>query len=80
MHAGAWYRDMKHGEGKYTYPNKDIYVGEWKHNIRHGTGTYFFAMSMSQVCPPPNAFHCLSKQLHKDSVVNFCKIVKRQLQ
>ena len=59
VHAGAWFRDMKHGEGKYTYANNDIYKGEWKNDIRHGTGTYFFAMSMSQVCSSPNAFPCL---------------------
>jgi hypothetical protein len=49
MIIGAWFKDQKHGEGKFTYPNKDIYKGEWKDNLRHGVGTYFFAISMSQV-------------------------------
>jgi hypothetical protein len=49
MIIGAWFKDKKHGEGKFTYPNKDIYKGEWKDNLRHGVGTYFFAISMSQV-------------------------------
>ena len=30
--------DKRHGEGKYTYSNGDIYEGEWKDNRRNGNG------------------------------------------
>ena len=33
-------KDKKHGKGKYTYPNGDIYQGQWNEGVRHGKGTY----------------------------------------
>jgi hypothetical protein len=41
---GQYYVDergkcIKHGYGKFTYTNKDIYEGEWKNDRRDGKGT-----------------------------------------
>ena len=33
---------MKHGEGSYTYANKDIYMGWWMFGKKHGSGTYTY--------------------------------------
>ena len=34
---------MKHGRGKLSYANKDMYEGAWQDNKRHGEGTTTFA-------------------------------------
>ena len=39
-YEGEYVNDVKHGQGKYTYPNGDVYIGEWKEGVRHGKGTY----------------------------------------
>eukprot|EP00640_Fibrocapsa_japonica_P004005 CAMPEP_0113942802 /NCGR_PEP_ID=MMETSP1339-20121228/9659_1 /TAXON_ID=94617 /ORGANISM="Fibrocapsa japonica" /LENGTH=223 /DNA_ID=CAMNT_0000947427 /DNA_START=121 /DNA_END=789 /DNA_ORIENTATION=- /assembly_acc=CAM_ASM_000762 len=37
------YRDgKKHGVGKMTFPNGDIYHGEWNENKMHGEGTFTY--------------------------------------
>ena len=35
-------KNEKHGKGKMTYSNGDVYDGEWKNNKRHGEGTITF--------------------------------------
>lgn len=39
---GQWEFGMRHGEGLYTYANKDVYSGQWHKNKKHGQGTYVF--------------------------------------
>ena len=39
-YEGEYQNDLKHGRGKYTYPNGDIYDGEWSEGKRHGKGLY----------------------------------------
>lgn len=43
MYAGDWAHNNRNGEGKYFYPNGDVYDGEWKNDKRHGVGTYVVA-------------------------------------
>lgn len=33
---------MKHGRGKFTYPDGSTYCGDWKHNMKHGFGKYLY--------------------------------------
>jgi Uncharacterized protein conserved in bacteria len=40
--TGFWENGRRHGEGMFTYPNKDIYSGWWKYGKKHGKGTYVF--------------------------------------
>ena len=39
-YEGEYQNDLKHGRGKYTYPNGDVYDGEWSEGKRHGKGMY----------------------------------------
>jgi radial spoke head protein 1 len=39
---GEFEEGKKHGEGLYTYPNKDVYSGRWENGKKHGQGTYVF--------------------------------------
>ena len=39
-YEGEYQNDLKHGRGKYTYPNGDVYDGEWSEGKRHGKGVY----------------------------------------
>lgn len=39
-YEGEYQNDVKHGRGKYTYPNGDVYNGEWNEGKRHGKGLY----------------------------------------
>ena len=39
-HEGDYENDVKHGKGKYTYPNGDVYTGQWKDGLKHGKGVY----------------------------------------
>jgi hypothetical protein len=32
--------DIKHGWGKFTWANGEMYEGEFRNDIRHGPGTY----------------------------------------
>jgi len=41
-YVGDYKNDKKHGKGKYTYPNGDIYNGNWKNGVRHGKGKYSY--------------------------------------
>ena len=34
---------MRHGEGVFTYLNKDVYSGWFKYGKKEGKGTYIFA-------------------------------------
>ena len=37
MYDGEWKNDMKHGQGKYYWPNIEIYhEGQWTENKRNG--------------------------------------------
>ena len=33
---------MKHGYGKYTYENGNIYEGQWKDDKKEGFGTFYY--------------------------------------
>lgn len=37
---GQWENGMKHGEGTYSYQNKDTYSGQWMFNKKNGQGSY----------------------------------------
>ena len=34
--------DLKHGQGKYTYGNGDVYKGQWHEGKRQGKGVYIY--------------------------------------
>jgi hypothetical protein len=40
---GMYTDGKKHGLGKMTFPNGDVYNGEWKENKMEGEGTYMYA-------------------------------------
>jgi hypothetical protein len=37
-YSGGWFRSLKHGSGKETWPNGDLYEGEFKLDVFHGKG------------------------------------------
>ena len=39
---GQYENDLKHGQGKYTYGNGDIYKGQWHEGKRQGKGVYIY--------------------------------------
>lgn len=43
MYEGSYSNGKKHGVGKMTFPNGDVYHGEWKENKMDGEGTYTYA-------------------------------------
>ena len=40
-YEGMWENDKKHGKGKYTFKNGDIYIGEFKYNEISGKGIFY---------------------------------------
>ena len=42
LFIGHWENGQKHGEGIFTYLNRDVYSGWWKYGIKHGKGTYIY--------------------------------------
>lgn len=42
-YEGNYADGKKHGIGKMTFPNGDVYHGEWKENKMEGEGTYTYA-------------------------------------
>lgn len=40
---GQWENGKRHGEGIFTYPNKDVYSGWWAFGKKEGKGTYVYA-------------------------------------
>lgn len=46
---GQWENGKKHGEGIYTYTNKDVYSGWWSFGKKNGHGTYVFAATNQRV-------------------------------
>jgi hypothetical protein len=50
---GMWQDGKKHGEGTYTYKNKDgsddIYSGTWVSDVKEGKGYYEFGADGSMV-------------------------------
>lgn len=47
-YEGDYKNNMKHGVGKMTFPNKDVYEGEWFENKMQGTGTYIYNSKASK--------------------------------
>jgi len=43
-----WSRNVKCGEGTYTYPNQDQYKGEWENDKKNGIGRYYFNENKSK--------------------------------
>lgn len=39
---GEWKKGLKHGFGKFYYPDGSVYCGEWKQNKKHGNGKYIY--------------------------------------
>lgn len=39
---GRFENGKRHGEGVFTYKNKDIYSGQWEFGKKKGKGTYIF--------------------------------------
>lgn len=39
-------KEERHGKGKATLPNGDIYEGEYENGKRHGYGIYKYALSL----------------------------------
>lgn len=46
---GQWENGKKHGEGIYTYANKDVYSGWWAFGKKHGKGTYVYAATNQRI-------------------------------
>lgn len=44
-HTGDWKEDKRHGQGKYTYAQGDVYEGDWESDERHGLGIYVYKIS-----------------------------------
>ena len=42
-YVGEWKKDMKHGQGTYTFSNGNKYVGLFKDNKKNGQGTFTFS-------------------------------------
>ena len=38
VYEGDWLNDLRHGHGKYTWPNAIVYNGEWKNDSQDGKG------------------------------------------
>ena len=51
-YIGYWENGKRHGEGVFTYINKDIYSGWWKFGKKEGTGTYVFFDTGMKVLNP----------------------------
>ena len=49
-YVGYFENGFKHGEGLFTYPNKDIYQGFWKAGKKHGKGTYIVFEKKVKLC------------------------------
>ena len=45
LNKGHWENGKKHGEGIFTYLNKDVYSGWWKYGVKEGKGTYVYSKS-----------------------------------
>lgn len=43
QYAGQFERDLKHGQGKFTYPDGSTYEGNFRNDKFDGYGTYLFA-------------------------------------
>lgn len=43
LFLGQWENGTKHGEGTYSYKNKDTYSGFWQFGKKKGKGTYIYA-------------------------------------
>ncbi|MGD1841844.1 MAG: MORN repeat-containing protein [Thermonemataceae bacterium] len=43
IYEGNWRNNIRHGKGKYTWENEDVYEGEYTNGKREGYGTYIFA-------------------------------------
>lgn len=41
-YEGDYKNGLRHGVGKFVYPNKDVYEGEFNENKMHGEGTYTY--------------------------------------
>ena len=39
---GYFQHSRRHGEGRFTYPNGDVYSGSWKWGKKHGKGAYIY--------------------------------------
>jgi hypothetical protein len=52
LNAGQWENGRRHGEGIFTYPNKDVYSGWWAFGKKQGKGTYVFADTGMRVSNP----------------------------
>ena len=46
---GRFENGKRHGEGVFTYKNKDIYSGSWMYGKKHGKGTFIFAATKMKV-------------------------------
>lgn len=43
-YEGKLIKGLRNGKGKYTMPNRDVYVGEWKDDKLNGKGKYILAI------------------------------------
>jgi len=41
-YAGEWKDGKFHGQGTFTFFNREKYVGQWKDDKQHGRGTYIY--------------------------------------
>lgn len=42
IYTGETLNGLRHGKGKYVWPDGDYYEGDWADNVRHGKGKYVF--------------------------------------
>ncbi len=57
---GEFLNGKRHGDGLFTYSNKDIYSGQWKNGKKHGNGTYIFAKKGGDM----KVLHFFKKVIH----------------
>ncbi len=42
-YTGETLNGLRHGKGKYVWPDGEFYEGDWANNVRHGKGKYSYA-------------------------------------
>lgn len=58
-YVGQWVKDLRHGQGRQTYPNGSTYDGSWFENKRVGMGSFSDSKVGTQGLfqQPPGAEH-----------------------
>ena len=55
-YEGQWKDGLKHGKGRFIYPDGDVYDGEWQDGKAHGHGTLIMRMLFKMSHPWERVF------------------------